>query len=494
MKSLQSLKKETMAKVTLTRLGSMINAVTAINGVLTEIETAFDNTLSRDGSAPNTLSATVDANSNRIINLPAPVYDHEPARMTEVQTVLAAATGGSIPAGTFPTTILSTDPLNASNLTSGTVPAARMPALTGDVTTTVGTVATTIAANAVTNAKLATMGDGTIKGRADGSGTGVPVDLTGAQVAAIVDAFTGDSGTGGIQGVVPAPAAGDTANNFFLSAAGIWDRPHGHGVRQTVIAGVVNATTGYPDVLPTTVVGSMNLTTQNITPSTPWVLSAACGHDQYGPKDCHAQVTANFTWSSLPISTSKIYLYYNAVTGARGFTTLAPIYAYWTTPISVTNGQFTFNITEMKGYLGNGTTAPQTPIVFVGECTTTGTDITNIIEYAYNGYYENAYVAVPASPGLTAFNHNIGVSDLSINHIWECFTAELGYSIGDEVNNMYVSTGALYLAPTVWNTRLQAGVASYAAANHVCIRKDTGVAAVITPGNWKYKLILRRAW
>lgn len=45
--------------------------------------------------------------------------------------------------------------LNAANLTSGTVTAARMPALTGDITTTAGTVATTIANNAVTTLKIA---------------------------------------------------------------------------------------------------------------------------------------------------------------------------------------------------------------------------------------------------------------------------------------------------------------------------------------------------
>jgi hypothetical protein len=49
--------------------------------------------------------------------------------------------------------------LNATNLGSGTVPAARFPALTGDVTSSAGSVSTTIAANAVTSAKIL---DGTI--------------------------------------------------------------------------------------------------------------------------------------------------------------------------------------------------------------------------------------------------------------------------------------------------------------------------------------------
>ncbi|MBR1034625.1 hypothetical protein [Bradyrhizobium liaoningense] len=37
------------------------------------------------------------------------------------------------------------DTTNANNITSGTLPAGRMPALTGDVTSSVGTVATTLA-------------------------------------------------------------------------------------------------------------------------------------------------------------------------------------------------------------------------------------------------------------------------------------------------------------------------------------------------------------
>lgn len=59
-------------------------------------------------------------------------------------------------------------------------------ALTGDVTASLGSNATTIAADAVTNAKAANMTASTIKGQIVG-GSGDPVDLTQAQVVAVLN-------------------------------------------------------------------------------------------------------------------------------------------------------------------------------------------------------------------------------------------------------------------------------------------------------------------
>lgn len=70
-----------------------------------------------------------------------------------------------------------------------------------------------------TNAKLATVATATIKGRVT-AGTGAVEDLTGAQATTILSVVVGDSGSGGTKGLVPAPAAGDTAAARFLSAAG----------------------------------------------------------------------------------------------------------------------------------------------------------------------------------------------------------------------------------------------------------------------------------
>lgn len=77
-----------------------------------------------------------------------------------------------------------------------------------------------ISPGSVTNADLADMAQSTIKGRAAGAGTGSPQDLTATQATAILNGFTGDSGSGGVKGLVPAPSAGDAAANKFLNADG----------------------------------------------------------------------------------------------------------------------------------------------------------------------------------------------------------------------------------------------------------------------------------
>lgn len=74
---------------------------------------------------------------------------------------------------------------------SGSVDPTQMPALTGDVTTSAGSVATTISPNVVTNAKLATMATHTIKANLTG-GTANPTDAT---LTSILDLITTTQGS-----------------------------------------------------------------------------------------------------------------------------------------------------------------------------------------------------------------------------------------------------------------------------------------------------------
>lgn len=104
------------------------------------------------------------------------------------------------------------------------LPTGCMPALTGDVTNSAGALATTIANDAVSNAKIANMANATIKGRTT-AGTGDPEDMTATQTTALLNNVVGDSGSGGTKGLVPAPAAGDAAAGKYLKSDGTWTAP-----------------------------------------------------------------------------------------------------------------------------------------------------------------------------------------------------------------------------------------------------------------------------
>lgn len=91
--------------------------------------------------------------------------------------------------------------------------------LTGPVTS-VGN-ATAITDDAVTNAKLANVATATIKGRTT-SGTGDPEDLTATQATALLNTLVGDAGSGGTNGLAPAPSSGDAAAKKYLKADGTW--------------------------------------------------------------------------------------------------------------------------------------------------------------------------------------------------------------------------------------------------------------------------------
>lgn len=76
-----------MAKILLTDLGSLTNEQTSLTTLAannTALRVAIEKTLSRDGTAPNTMSATLDMNSNRIINLPSPISPTDPVRLGDV--------------------------------------------------------------------------------------------------------------------------------------------------------------------------------------------------------------------------------------------------------------------------------------------------------------------------------------------------------------------------------------------------------------------------
>lgn len=73
-----------MAKLTLGDVGSGYNLQTVVNANNTLLEAALENTLSRDGTTPNTMSASLDMNSHRIINVAAGTSSSDAARLSDI--------------------------------------------------------------------------------------------------------------------------------------------------------------------------------------------------------------------------------------------------------------------------------------------------------------------------------------------------------------------------------------------------------------------------
>jgi hypothetical protein len=273
------------------------------------------------------------------------------------------------------------------------------------------------------------------------------------------------------------------------------------GVRQTVSAGPVD-TAGLPTFLPSTAAGLV-VSSQNVTAAAPLVASSANGWSATTgmPVDRTGFSTANLTWNGLTNSTTNyLYVTVNADgTLSTGSTTLAPIYQWGGTP-ATTNGQVTFNIAEMKAYLGNGTAAPQAYVVLMGEAVTTAGNVTSTVAYAYNGRYESGFTAtLPAGSTATNFNHNIGSPPRDMNFIAECSTNDVGFVVGDQISTksgLFTATNTpLTWMPSMTSARNVSAVATGNNANPwEAIPKAGGGQVVLTLANWKYKFFAQRGW
>lgn len=82
-----------MAKLSLADILSGYLSTTAHNTNNGLIETAMENTLSRDGTTPNEMGANLDMNTYEILNLKAPTSATSAARLVDISSTLPDATG-----------------------------------------------------------------------------------------------------------------------------------------------------------------------------------------------------------------------------------------------------------------------------------------------------------------------------------------------------------------------------------------------------------------
>jgi hypothetical protein len=259
------------------------------------------------------------------------------------------------------------------------------------------------------------------------------------------------------------------------------------GARQTVTYGPITAA-GLPNFLPATS-ASLVLTTQNISSGTPLVINAA-----QGGIDTSKKLTTNASWTVLASTTN--YLAINASTGALVSLTLAPIYQYGGTP-SVTNNQFTFDISQMVGYLGNGAAAVATPLVIVGECIAGASTITSTVNYAYNGYYDSGFTnTLPGINTTITKTSNIGIVPQRVTIIIECITADNGYAVGDQISSGFGGFNGTFATPTpIFATNNTIGFSTSNTVTGFGFGFKGNASSInATAARWKYKMVASRGW
>jgi hypothetical protein len=295
--------------------------------------------------------------------------------------------------------------------------------------------------------------------------------------------------------VIGSPSGGDQGagslnlQSLYIDGAAVQTSGQKVPSRQTVLSGPVN-NDGAPNFG-----GSTGST--SVTASGTLIVTAANGADASGAVDRVGSIT-NPQWTGLNANGTR-YLYLDVAANGvctPGHTALAPTYRPGGADV-VTNGQFTFNIQQMVGKVGNGSVATQTYRVFVGEVTISGSVVTAIKWYAVQGRYISPWTAtLPGTSTSVSFSHDIGTNEIlgAPELEAECTTADNGYAIGDRLtgplNNYNGSVSTPELTITGRNT-MQFATGGFGWSMPP---KGGGNSAALTVGSWKYRSKLNRGW
>lgn len=448
---------------------------TSFNNTMNDFATGLTNTITRDGQSPAT--SNIPLGNNKITGLANGTARTDAAPVGQVQDGGFAYLSGV--AGTN-TITASLSPAITAYVAGQTFRFAAAGANTGAVTINVNG----IGAKAVTKNGTSALITGDILANAVYSVTydGTQFQISGALFNGGSFASSGaNSDITSLSGlttplsIAQGGTGGATAN---AARANLLQLPQ---VRQTVINGPVD-TSGL-----SAFGGSTGSTT--VTASGTLTVTAANGvsGDRVGS-------ITNPSWTGL---TASAYLYLDIAadgTCTTGSTTLVPTYRWGGADVT-TSGQFTFNIQEMVGKVGNGATAAQTYRVFVGEVTASGT-VSAIVWYALQGRYDSGWTnTLPAGSTSVSKNHNTGYTD-NVDTMLDlkCLTADAGYTVGDVIPRIGTYSGA----PGPSMLRVQRLAASFPTSNAGnpwgLYLAGGGALTSLTAANWAYKVRIQRNW
>jgi len=230
-----------MAKLVLNDVGALTSFTTAaanINANSALTETAMENTLSRDGTAPNQMAATLDMNSNSIVNLPAPATTTSPLRLQDLNSFIGGGTITSLPAGGATNAVLA-----KTSATDYAVGWTNSPIFTAPQLGTPASGVMTNVTGVPVSSGISGLGAGVATGLASAAtGSGGPVLTTSPALAGIPTAPTAAAGTNTTQiattaGIVAERAATKTLTNTTYDTAGAGNSFSINGVAATTNTG-----------------------------------------------------------------------------------------------------------------------------------------------------------------------------------------------------------------------------------------------------------------
>lgn len=176
---------------------------------------------------------------------------------------------------------------------------------------------------------------------------------------------------------------------------------------------------------------------------------------------------------------------------------LQPIYQQGGNP-STTNGQWTFNIGQMEGYIGSGTTYSKAYRVYMGEAYTGSATVQSAISYALSGNYTSPWLGppLPLANSNTQQICNMGHTEYDSIFEIQCITADAGYLVGDIVQQL---TTESYINVTNWVVispiKNRNNVSVSISANGIYFtNKTTGAIQSINANSWKYRFKSRRSF